>query len=171
MAFSQYYSAIALAATAGSLSYGWMKHWWNRKSLRERYIAAAQEQQVEVELAGDEHNLDQDLELSIAGVEGKRTVKHRGVFRNFLVRSGHAKFGCPTRNEANRLVVRKYLHDLCVEQGLLARHIADHLDIATELVFVPSRQHLTAAAIRHTELSRLRREVHTDLVGVALNVA
>lgn len=171
MAFSQDYAAVALTAVIGKLSYGWVKHWWTKKSLAEKYISAAMEQQCEIETVGEEHNLDADLELSVDGPPAKRVVRHRGVFRNFLVRSGQAKFGCPARNEANRLVVRKYLHDLCVEHGLLARHIADHVDIATELVFIPSRQQLTAAAIRHTELSKLRHGVMTDLRGQLPTVA
>ncbi len=168
MAHSQYYTAAALTVFAGKTVYTFGKYWWNRRSQRDRIIESAAQAQKVVEKSSTVC-----VEDSLANPEPdvKRAVKHAGSFRNFLVKSGQAKFGCPTRNEANRLVVRKYLYDICVDHGLLARHIVDHLDIATELVFVPSNNILVAAAIRHTQLSVARQEVYNDLNGPRPTVA
>jgi siderophore synthetase component len=89
----------------------------------------------------------------------------------YLVQMGKAKFATPQRTEANKLVVRKYLYDLCRERGLLARHINDHLDIATNLVFVPSRDELTGLAIPFTERSKIRDRVRKELNGQGPNLA
>ena len=168
MGASEYSAVVALAAVVGKVSYGWAKHWWTRKTLREIYIGRASAVQLEIEDAPDDIISEYD---DSPPDEKPVTVKHRGSFRNYLVRCGQAKFGCPVRNEANRLTVRKYLYDLCVERKLIARHIVDHLDIATELVFVPSRNQIIAAAIRHTELSQARNEVHRSLTGRLADVA
>lgn len=169
MESTQSAATAALVLVAGKTVYGWASYWWNKRTLRERYIARATEEQVEVESVRDDALLDFDatIEQPVPLV----STKHRGVFRNYLVRCGQAKFGTPLRNEANRLVIRKFLYDLCVDRGLLARHIGDHLDIATEMVFIPSRAQLTAAAIRHTELSELRLGVLRDLTGPLPSVA
>jgi hypothetical protein len=173
MAYSQYFAAVALTATIGKVSYGWGKYWWNKRSLKDRYITVAAGEQLEVELVENEDlsEFDTPEKSDSTGDAPILANRHKGRFRSYLVRSAQAKFGCPLRNEANRLVVRKYIYDLCTERGLLARHIVDHLDIATELVFIPSRAQLTAAAIRHTELSALRHGVLRDLAGIAPSVA
>ncbi len=173
--FSEYSATAALAVVVGKSVYGWGKHWWNKKTLRELYINRAAVAQVEMELAPESSLDDLEDEINFSGVgptpDPRRLVRHKGCFRNYLVRSAQAKYGCPSRNEANRLVVRKYLYDLCTERGLLARHIVEHLDVATELVFIPNKSQLTAAAIRHTELSTLRRGVLDQLNGPAHTIA
>ncbi len=177
MEFSPHYAAGALAVTLGKLAYGCGRYWWNKRTLREIYVARASAVQLEYEAVTDEQadNLDEiiDRALSDGATKLEKTAarRHKGVYRNHLVQVGQAKFGCPTRNEANRLTVRKFLYDTCVSDGLLARHINFNIDVATELVFVPSRHQLTAAAIRHTELSRLRQGVLTDLAGPRPTVA
>lgn len=145
--------------------------WYTRKP--QIYIALATTAQEEMEKVNDDY-LDEveDLVQSRDKFLGEvSTRRHRGSFRNYLVRCGQAKFGCPTRTEANRLVVRKYLYDTCVEAGLVARHIVDHLDIATELVFVPSKQQLVAAAIRHTATTISREREMADLRGQSPRIA
>lgn len=76
----------------------------------------------------------------------KRKVRQRAPFRAYLVRIGKAKFGVLSDTPANRMCVRKYLYDACIEHGVLARHIADSLDIAVSLVFVRTDSELINAA-------------------------
>lgn len=148
-----------------------MKYWWNKKTLKEAYISRAATVQNQYELA--EVTPEESLEI-VELLEQKAVgtaVRKKAAFRNYLVMAGKAKFGCPVRNESNRLVVRKHLHDLCVDRGLIARHIIDHLDIATELVFIPSREQLIALALPHTELSKIRVGVSNDLGGSQATIA
>jgi hypothetical protein len=83
-------------------------------------------------------------------VRRKVKRKHRGSFRAYLVRIGKAHFGNLTNTQANRLCVRKFLYDACVDHGVLARHIIQHVDIATELVFVPTDDELRNCAVHRT---------------------
>lgn len=76
----------------------------------------------------------------------KRRVRQRAPFRAYLVRIGKAKFGVLADTPANRMCVRKYLYDACIDHGVLARHIADCLDIAVSLVFVRTDSELINAA-------------------------
>lgn len=170
MEASQHYAYTALALAAGKVAFGWGSYWWNKRSIREKYISHAFEIQTTHELVTEDQT--DELFVHLEPAENTFTEKpeiairrRKGVFRNYLVRMGQAKFGCPSRNEANRLVVRKYLYDLCIDHKLLARHICSHLDVATELVFVPSTDQLTAAAVRHTRLSKVRLEIMQDLAG------
>jgi hypothetical protein len=143
------------------------------KTLKDRYIEAASALQNEQEVIETAESYDDTtaVETDLFEFEAKKAVRHKGRFRNFLVTQGRAKFGCPRRCEANRLVVRKHLHDVCVEHGLIARHINDHLDFATEMVFIPTKNQLLAQALSHTELSRLRAEVLRDLGGQQATIA
>lgn len=176
MEFSLHYATGALVATIGKVAYTRAKYWWNKRTLRDIYVARAAAAQIEYETVTEDQcvGLSEDLQRISPQedqVKERRPHKHKGVYRHYLVQAGQAKFGCPSRNEANRLTVRKFLYDTCVSDGLLARHINEHIDIATELVFVPSRQQLTAAAVRHTQVSSLRQGVLTDLAGPRPSVA
>jgi hypothetical protein len=173
MECSQSFAAVALTAVAGRLAYHTALKWWRTKTLRELYIAKAAEVQnldIVCETAfndGVETSVETNLKKGAIGL----AVRHKGQFRNYLVQQGKAKFGCPVRNEANRLVVRKHLYDVCSDHGLIARHINDHLDVATELVFIPSQDQLIALAIPHTVLSKTRLQVSEDLGGPRVAIA
>lgn len=170
MEFTGHYTAVALAAVTGKLVYNSARFWWNKKSLQQIYVAKAAEEQLTYEINAPTDDTTEVVELLNKKAVG-RAVKHKGSFRNYLVQTGKAKFGCPTRNEANRLVVRKFIYDLCADHGLIARHINDHIDIATELVFIPSRDQLIALAMAHTELSKVRLGVSHDLGGPRATIA
>ncbi len=173
MELTNSFSAVALAGVVGKLAYSHARKWWHQRTLKERYIAAAAVIQNEHEAVTTAESFDDSTcveELITTGAIG-RAVRKKAQFRNYLVQQGQAKFGCPQRNEANRLVVRKYLHDVCVDRGLIARHINDHLDIATELVFVPSRNQLLALALSQTELTKTRHGVRDDLGGPRATLA
>jgi hypothetical protein len=104
--------------------------------------------------------MDVPLELSLASEERKiRKVPHRGLFRTYLIQCGKAKFGSIERSSANVMVVRKFLYDICIEQGLLPRHIMDHLDISVEMVFIPTDNELTQLAIPHTREALKRKRI------------
>jgi len=163
------YPVIALAAVVGKLSYAHVKLWWNAKKLKDVYIERAAEVQIEFESVIEEQS--EAFAEALAASPEKTVRRHKGVFRHFLVTSGKLKFGCPTRNEANLQVVRKYLYDVCKDHGLVARHIVEHIDVATELIFVPSRSELLALATSHTELSKIRAKVKRDLKGISPTIA
>jgi hypothetical protein len=136
--------------------------WWFRGDEFTELLAEAASIQCEHESLYGE-----DIDPVLEGEADVKKVarKHKGSFRTYLVQMGKAKFGTPTQTEANRLVVRKYLYDLCRERGLVARHIVDHLDMATALVFVPSREELVSLAITQTALSRDRGRIRKGLGG------
>jgi len=96
----------------------------------------------------------------------RRSVKRRckAPFRAYLVKTGKAKFGLLKRNQANYMCVRKFLYDLCVQHGVLARHINDNLDFATELVFVPMKSDLQRLAIKKTNRTKELGAV-ADILG------
>lgn len=81
----------------------------------------------------------------------RRRVRIKAPFRAYLVRCGKAKFGQIRISEANRLVVRAYLYNICVSHGVLARHIADNLDFATRMVFVKLKSDLVEMAVNKTK--------------------
>lgn len=170
MSISQSFTVVALGCTIGKLGWSYGKYWWNKRSLKDAYVEMATASQIAYELDASELDFE-DVEFE--GNDDKRRIssKHHGSYRVHLVQRGKAKFGTPTRCEANRLVVRKFLYDTCREDGLVARHINEHIDIATALVFVPSRRELEAAAINHTALSKLRTGVHRDLGGGVPTIA
>lgn len=173
MEFTNAYTAVALTAVVGKLGYSHVKHWWSTKQLKDRYIErAAQVQNLHETITQSvDSELVTEVEEAVRDGDKERAVRHKGYFRHYLVQQGQAKFGCPVRNEANRLVVRKFLYETCVERGLIARHINEHVDIATELVFIPSREQLTALAISHTQLSTVRHSVERDLGGPRATLA
>jgi hypothetical protein len=173
MEFSSSYAAVALTAVAGKVMYSSVRHWWGARTLRQLYVARAGDIQneFEVNIMATEGDEPTEVENLVDTKTKSVPRKHAGSFRHYLVNQGQAKFGCPARNEANRLVVRKHLYDVCLDAGLIARHINDHLDIATELVFVPSRKQLTALAIAHTDLTITRRMVSNDLGGPRATLA
>jgi len=96
----------------------------------------------------------------------RRSVKRRckAPFRAYLVKTGKAKFGLLKRTQANYMCVRKFLYDQCVQHGVLARHINDNLDFATELVFVPMKSDLQRLAIKKTYRTKELGAV-ADLLG------
>lgn len=89
----------------------------------------------------------------------KRRVRARAPFRAFLIKAGKAKFGLPNVTDANRLCIRKYLYDLCLAHGVIARHIAENVDFATEMVFIPTSWELQSAATHKTITSKTKAKV------------
>jgi hypothetical protein len=96
-------------------------------------------------------------------VVAKRRVRARAPFRAYLVKIGKAKFGRLKYGPANVLCVRKYLYDACIAHGVLARHINENVDIATEMVFVPTSTELVRLAIKHTQHVKDARAVEALL--------
>lgn len=105
------------------------------------------------------------LDVMDTSVAIKRKVKRRckAPFRAYLVKIGKARFGLLKRNEANRMCVRKFLYDACVVKGVLARHIIENIDFATEMVFIPMAYELTEMAVQHTTAGKDRNAVATIL--------
>jgi hypothetical protein len=163
------YSQVALGVVATKLVYCSVKNWWSKKTLKQVYIDAATAVQVS---ANSDMRDETDYVLEEAPRDHMQVSrKHRGLFRNFLVRMGKAKFGCPKRSEANRMVVRKYLYDLCVERKLIARHINEHLDIAMALVFIPSKEELISEAMSQTGRSKILLQAREALGGGTSTIA
>ncbi len=161
MEYAYYSTSGALALAASRVAHSAVKSWWRRYRLKKDLIARASQQQFEIQ----HHPEADEYEELEQTVRRKPVRRHGGVFRNYLVQEGKAKFGTPTRSSANTLVVRKYLYDKCREHGVLARHINENLDFAVEMVFVPSENELIAAAVRHTESTKLRCSTYEALVG------
>jgi hypothetical protein len=148
------------------LEYFVLKWWSKEPSKAEKYIKAAADHIALMEKIDDVScNFGVDDYFEDAKSEFKK-VRHHGLFKNYLVSCGRAKFGSPIRNNANLLVVRKFLYDVCKEHGVLPRHIQANLDFAVELVFMPSKDELLARAVRHTEIYQERIAVRDELGGL-----
>lgn len=141
--------------------------WWNKgPSAAQMYILEAERQINDMEMNDDMGaELTDDDYFVDAKAEFKK-VKHHGLFRNYLVSCGRAKFGSPSRTNANLLVVRKFLYDCCKEHGVLPRHIQTNLDFAVEMIFMPSREELLARAVRHTKVYQERTRIRDELGGI-----
>jgi hypothetical protein len=119
-------------------------------------------------------NADDVLDKDRGEITRKKTRKnkvHHGHFRNYLVGQARAKFGQMDDNKANRLVVRNFVYNLCVENRLTTRHMNDHIDIATSLVFVPTDEYLTSLAYKLTAPVRIRNEVRRRIDDMPTHVA
>lgn len=97
--------------------------------------------------------------IDVGNVKLKRRPRTKAPFRSWLIKIAKAKFGTPKRTEGNRMCVRKFMYDHCVEHGVLARHIWENVDIATEMVFVPTKSELHCAAIKH--VTEIKRDINT----------
>lgn len=104
------------------------------------------------------------VDNKVTNIRRKVRNYQKAPFRGYLVRIGKAKFGLLQRNEANRMCVRKYLYDACIEHGVLARHIVENVDFASELVFVPTKDDLTRFAISKSK-TVIDARIVSDLLG------
>jgi hypothetical protein len=93
----------------------------------------------------------------------KRRVRSKAPFRAYLVKAGKAKFGLVKYTPANKMCVRKYLYDLCVSHGVLARHIGENVDLACELVFIPTASELQAMAMQESAYGKYKNQVKSRL--------
>jgi len=168
--------SVALAVVVAKTAYSLGRYWWNRESLKEKFVRRADKEIRDVDIVSV---LELELQDVIAEEEEipdapmaarKKRVRH-GLFRSYLVQQGKAKFGTPRRSAANMLVVRKHLLDVCVDAGLITRHINQHLDIATALVFVPSEAELIGLAVAHTKRSKERVGLRDELGCVQPDIA
>jgi hypothetical protein len=164
--FMDYLSAGSQAAVIGYTLYNVgsavYRRWFGKRSA---LINRAQNMVVKV---FDELNHGVDLEvddvtvvvpstvMDSADIKAavKRRVKTKAPFRSWLIKVGKAKFGLVSRTEANRMCIRKYLYDQCIDHGVLARHIWENVDFATEMVFVPTEVEMLTAALSHTNIVR-----------------
>lgn len=91
-----------------------------------------------------------------------------GRFVGACVMSAKVVFGTPTDDRANRLVVRKFLRDLMEEHGMRPTHIMKFLDMATELVFIPSASELHAARLRNSRAWKLRSAAYRQATSMGM---
>lgn len=75
---------------------------------------------------------------------GKKQMSH---YVGHLVRFGKARFGLPSRSEANLLVVRDYLRQEMNNSNVRVCDQARILAMATNLVFVPTKFEIEAARV------------------------
>jgi len=155
--------AVFIAASAIKVGVCLWKH-LNRHKIQANTIIKQTENQVadvikrveEETLVGIDDLTDEavgavDVLDSTTPKRRKLRKRCKAPFRAYLVKVGKAKFGLLKRSEANYMCVRKFLFDECVQHGLVARHIVENLDFATEMVFVPMAYELSKLAIKHTE--------------------
>lgn len=83
-------------------------------------------------------------------IDNMGSTRKSGPFIAYIVVQAKAEFGLLKRLEANRLMVRKFLLELMKAQGMRPTHIAQHLDIAVAMVFVPSDSDIIAHKINAT---------------------
>jgi len=71
-------------------------------------------------------------------------VKNRTPFMRSLIHEAKNRFGCPARNHANLLAVRKFCLDRMSKANVRPTHVAQLLPTIVELVFVNSDSELEA---------------------------
>ncbi len=169
MAYSEYYSSLALVGSALGVGLAWGKVWAGRMVARRLAVANATAV-IDHDLVVDTQEYEA-LQETEDEVIFKKPKRRRGLFRNHLKHCGKMKFGCPADTPANRLVVRKYLVDICVDKGVKARHINMNVDYAVSMVFVPSKYEVEAAAVAHTSVARDRGRLYRILGGGRPQVA
>jgi hypothetical protein len=155
--------AVAVAG-AGVLLY----RWWVRDADLRAIVAKADAALVDLTSPSDELDVDELIEddriVDFSSEKPKR-VREKAPFRKYLYRQGKAKFGTPSCNSANRMVVRKFLVDVCKQHGVIARHIADNVDFVTEAIFVPSDDELVSMAVSKTSTAGKQRDIMRRLGG------
>ncbi|UQZ09608.1 hypothetical protein [Freshwater macrophyte associated tombus-like virus 3] len=131
----------------------------------ERMIDLASQVQTKIETSMQVDDVD------MVTTEVRQRSSHTGLYRNYLIRMGKAKFGTPECNAANRMAIRKYLYDICREDSVRPRHINEHLDIAVAMVMVPTETEIVAAAIAHTASTQAKCSLMKGLRGATPNIA
>lgn len=107
--------------------------------------------------AGEEEEEDTGADQG-PGTPWRVRLGHGMGFLAAVVNSAQNEFGCPTRSEANMLVVRKYVKDLMVARGMRPTHIARHIDLVVSLVFVPNDRQIQARRYFASEAWKRSRE-------------
>lgn len=77
-------------------------------------------------------------------VNNGKNVFKGGRFIAYVVNLAKAEFGPLKRLEANRLMVRRYLLNEMRVKKMRPSHIAQYIDIAVSMVFVPSENEIIA---------------------------
>jgi len=131
---------------------------WNYQNECNRNV---NEQAVADLLVTAETEIDYEVEdcieeVAILGDKSKKTWKpvgvRRGRYIGVLVRNAKAKFSLPRPNEANRMMVRKYIRDLVEEHGVRPSHAAAIIDVATSMVFIPNVYEIFANSMLNTDI-------------------
>lgn len=106
-----------------------------------------------------------------ADVQASSSHHGRRRLRAVLVQEARAEFGAPRPDvmkgvvhEATRIKVATYLRKLCRDRNVRTQHIAENVDAAVSLYFVPTRRDIKLAYVetsahvadRHGELARAR---------------
>jgi len=165
--------AAFVACTIGKIGLTLYKRWMAPRWAADRYLAKADAttrvimEEVENGHDFEVHQLTVDISSQTMDTPEnsttKRRVRSKAPFRAYLVRSGKAKFGLMKRTPANVMCVRKYLYDLCVVHGVIARHICENVDIASELVFIPTAHELETLAMQSSRYGKRQQTVRSIL--------
>ena len=89
---------------------------------------------------------------------GLLLTQHSHRFARRVALVARAKYGLLPRTEANRIMVRKYLHDYLVERDTRVSTMARMLDRAVEYAFIPTADDVGLARLRATEAVTQRVE-------------
>jgi len=80
----------------------------------------------------------------------------------FCCKEAKAQFGLPKRNEANYIMVRRFVRDRMVARGLRPQHIAEHLPKVVAYVFIPSESEIFARDMLMSNIVLDRTERYTS---------
>jgi hypothetical protein len=80
----------------------------------------------------------------------KVKLRKRAPFISACARAAKVQFGLPEDTLANRMCVRKYLADLMKEHGMRPIAVSQFLDIAVEMVFIPTEDELRVWRMRQS---------------------
>jgi hypothetical protein len=99
----------------------------------------------QLEGASTVNNLEAMGKIHPGPLMGKCVVKYA------LMAKTH--FGVQAMNTANRLAVRRWIRDKMVEGGLRPSHISGHIEVSTNLTFIPTIAEMQSRVMLTTQCS------------------
>lgn len=89
----------------------------------------------------------------------KRRVRSgcKGAYQREVVAAVKAKFGVPTKTEANRRAIRRYATEVMRADNMRHTHLQRILPIVVEAAFVPDRYEIEGAKVANCALAKSRQ--------------
>jgi hypothetical protein len=99
-----------------------------------------------------------DVEPVLAPSEKRRIKKGcRNAYQREVVAAVKAKFGVPSKTEANRRAIRRYATEVMRADNMRHTHLQRVLPIVVEAAFVPDRYEIEGAKVANCALAKSRQ--------------
>lgn len=110
-----------------------------------------------IDAAENSEELDEgDVKAACKAPSAQGKHARRTRYLPLLIRAMKAQEGLIKDNAANRMMLRKKIFNHATEYGLRPTHIQEIIDIAIEMVLLPSDKDIQAAQVRRTNAVKSR---------------